>query len=250
MREATGTVYGDIGTSVLYTIMEITRETIRLKHHVHGEEQVTALLESGGHLVTAREALGGFSLVSWALIFLTVNYDLLIMRVDNRGEGGTFALWALLKGYTGRAPGITVIGALVVAAAGLLAADGVITPPISLLGAYEPLGEPWAVALTLLSLFVLFKAQWRGTSKVGGLFGWFMMLVWFPWIALKGMPWVVRHPEVFSAFNPQYAFYFLTHFPGAGAFVILGVVVLAITGGEAKYADVGHFARKGEREVP
>lgn len=243
IREATGTVYGDIGTSVLYTVMEITRETIRLKHHTHGEERMAVLLEEGGALVTRDEALGGLSLVFWALMFLTVKYDLLIMRADNRGEGGTFALWALLKGYSGRVFGIAAIGYLVVAAAGLLAADGVITPPISLLGAYEPLGEFWAVAVTLLSLFVLFKAQWRGTSQVGGLFGWFMMLVWFPWIALKGLPWVVRHPELFLALNPWYAMSFLVQFPQLGAFVILGVVVLAITGGEAKYADIGHFAR-------
>ena len=72
-----------------------------------------------------------------------------------------------------------------------------------------------------------------------------MMLVWFPWIALKGLPWIVRHPEVFLAFDPSYAVRFLASFPGVGAFVILGVVVLAITGGEAKYADIGHFAREG-----
>ena len=122
-----------------------------------------------------------------------------------------------------------------------------ITPPISMLGAYEPLGEHWAVVATLVSLFVLFKSQWRGTSKVGGFFGWFMMLVWFPWIALKGLPWVVRHPEVFRAFDPTYAFHFLVQFPRLGAFVILGVVVLAITGGEAKYADIGHFAGRARR---
>src|SRR5438045_337623 len=150
--------------------MEILRETIRLKHHASGERRLDDLLEAGGHLVTAREALGGLSLVFWALIFLTVKYDLLIMRADNRGEGGTFALWALLRGYAGRIIGISVVGYLVVAAAGLLAADGIITPPISLLGAYEPLGERWAVALGLASLFALFKPQWRGTSKVGGLF--------------------------------------------------------------------------------
>ncbi|MDB4978191.1 MAG: transporter, partial [Candidatus Peribacteria bacterium] len=138
------------------------------------------------------------------------------------------------------------IGYLVVAAAGLLAADGVITPPISMLGAYEPLGESWAVIATLVSLFILFKAQWRGTSKVGSLFGWFMMLVWFPWIAIKGIPWMVRHPELIKAFNPMYAYHFVMQFPGLGAFVILGVVVLAITGGEAKYADIGHFARGGQ----
>jgi KUP system potassium uptake protein len=105
------------------------------------------------------------------------------------------------------------------------------------------------VGATLLSLFALFKPQWRGTSKVGGSFGWFMMLVWFPTIALKGIPWILRRPDVFLAFNPLYAIHFLAEFPGAGSFVILGVVVLAITGGEAKYADLGHFARKGEKEV-
>jgi KUP system potassium uptake protein len=249
MREATGTVYGDIGTSVLYTLMEMTRETIRLKRHGVDESQVTALIEGGGRLLTDREAIGGLSLVFWALVFLTVKYDVFVMRADNRGEGGTFALWALLKGYTGKIVGITLLGYLVVAAAGLLAADGVITPPISLLGAFEPLGESLAVGATLLSLLILFKPQWRGTSKVGGFFGWFMMLIWFPTIALKGIPWILRRPDVFLAFNPLYAIRFLAEFPTVGAFVILGVVVLAITGGEAKYADLGHFARKGQKEV-
>lgn len=248
MREAMGTVYGDIGTSVLYTVMEITRETIHLKHHSLNEEQFKELIERGGDLVTKSEALGALSLVFWAIIFLTVKYDLLVMRADNHGEGGTFALWGLLKGYTGRIFGFALIGYLVVAAAGLLAADGVITPPISMLGAYEPLGEHLAVLATLISLFVLFQFQWRGTSKVGGLFGWFMMLIWFPWVAVKGVPWIIRQPEVFTALNPLYALEFLTQFPGAGAFVIMGVVVLAITGGEAKYADIGHFASKGEHE--
>jgi KUP system potassium uptake protein len=242
-------VYGDIGTSVLYTLMEMIRETIRLKHHGVDGHEVTALLENGGRLITDREALGGLSLVFWALIFLTVKYDLFVMRADNHGEGGTFALWALLKGRTGKIVGITLVGYLVVAAAGLLAADGVITPPISILGAFEPLGEPLAVGATVICLFALFKAQWRGTSKVGGFFGWFMMLVWFPSIALKGIPWIFKSPEVFLAFNPLHAVHFLQEFASAGAFVILGVVVLAITGGEAKYADLGHFAVKGETEV-
>ncbi|AMV36924.1 KUP/HAK/KT family potassium transporter [Planctomyces sp. SH-PL62] len=248
MREATGTVYGDIGTSVLYTLMEITRETVALKHHVHGEE-LTKLLASGGDLLSRQDILGGLSLVFWALIFVTVKYDLIIMKADNHGEGGTFALWALLKGSTSKIFGLTLIGYLVVAAAGLLAADGVITPPISMLGAYEPLGESLAVAATILSLFILFKPQWRGTSQVGGLFGWFMMLVWFPWIAIKGVPWILKHPDVFLALDPSYAVRFLADFPGVGLFVILGVVVLAITGGEAKYADIGHFARRGETYV-
>lgn len=245
MREATGTVYGDIGTSVLYTIMEITRETIHLKH---GEGELAGLLAKGGQLLSRNELLGSLSLVFWSLIFLTLKYDLLIMRADNRGEGGTFALWGLLKGRAAKIVGFSFLGYLVVAAAGLLAADGIITPPISMLGAYEPLGK-WAVIATLISLFVLFKPQWRGTSKVGGMFGWFMMLVWFPWIALKGLPWVVQSPEVFLAGNPLYAIQFLVAFPGLGAFVVLGVAVLAITGGEAKYADIGHFSRRGEQEI-
>ena len=100
MREATGTVYGDIGTSVLYTVMEITRETVRLKHNVEDEERLARMLNEGGKLVSDQEAIGGLSLVVWALIFLTVKYDLLIMKADNHGEGGTFALWGLLKGAT------------------------------------------------------------------------------------------------------------------------------------------------------
>ena len=248
MREATGTVYGDIGTSVLYTLMEITRETVSLKHGAHGEE-LAKLLEKGGDLVSSAEAMGGLSLVFWALVFLTIKYDLIIMRADNHGEGGTFALWGLLKGAATKVFGLAVVGYLVVAAAGLLAADGVITPSISMLGAYEPLGETLAVTATLISLFVLFKPQWRGTSQVGGFFGWFMMFIWFPWIAIKGVPWIFRHPEVFLAVNPMYAVRFLVGFPHAGLFVILGVVVLAITGGEAKYADIGHFAQQGETQV-
>ncbi len=251
IREATGTVYGDIGTSVLYTVMELTRETIKLKHHIHDDKELNALiLERGQDLIGRSEALGSLSLVFWALVFLTIKYDLIVMRADNRGEGGTFALWALLKGYTGKILGLSLLGYLVVAAAGLLAADGVITPPISMLGAYEPLGESLAIVATLVSLFLLFKPQWRGTSKIGGFFGWFMLLVWFPWIAIKGLPWALRHPEVLTAVNPLYGLQFLASFPQVGAFVMLGVVVLAITGGEAKYADIGHFARRGDHDVP
>jgi len=242
IREASGTVYGDIGTSVLYTVMELTRETIRLRHEHLAADQFNLLIANGGPgLVTRTDALGSLSLIFWALVFLTVKYDLLIMRADNRGEGGDFALWGLLRGHTGKIFGLGLLGFLVASAAGLLAADGIITPAMSMLGAYEPLGERWAVIATLASLFVLFKSQWRGTSKVGGLFGWFMLLVWFPWIALKGLPWVISNPDVFSAVNPWYAWNFVVHFPIMGMFAIFGVVVLAITGGEAKYADIGHF---------
>ncbi len=245
IREASGTVYGDIGTSVLYTVMELTRETIRLKHYHLAADEFNLLIAKGGpDLVTRNEALGSLSLIFWAIVFLTVKYDLLIMRADNRGEGGTFALWGLLRGHTGKIFGIGLLGFLVASAAGLLAADGIITPAVSMLGAYEPLGERWAVIATLASMFVLFKSQWRGTSKVGGLFGWFMLLIWFPWIAAKGLPWVISNPDVFSAVNPWYAFHFVISYPWTGMMAIFGVVVLAITGGEAKYADIGHFMRK------
>jgi KUP system potassium uptake protein len=230
--------------------MEITRETILLKNHALGHDGAAAKVEAGGaDLLSSSELLGSLSLIFWALIFLTVKYDLIVMRADHRGEGGTFALLSLLKGYTGKVFAGGIISFLVVCAAGLLAADGIITPPVSMLGAFEPLGVTWAVLLTLVCLVVLFKMQWRGTSKVGGLFGWFMIAVWFPWIAIKGLPWVVAHPEVFLAINPVYAVQFLLSFPGIGALVILGVVVLAITGGEAKYADIGHFSRSSESKV-
>ncbi len=247
MRQAMGTVYGDIGTSVLYTTMEITRETILLKNASSAEASL--LVAAGGDLVTRNEALGGLSLVFWALVYLTVKYDLMIMRADHRGEGGEFALWSLLKGYTGRVFGFTFLTFLVVCAGGMLAADGVITPPISMLGAFEPLGETWSVIATLACLWVLFKVQYRGTSKVGGLFGWFMICIWFPWIALKGIEWVFRSPEVFLAVNPYYAIQFLMQFPWIGGLVILGLVVLAITGGEAKYADIGHFSTSHNQPI-
>lgn len=243
IRQATGTVYGDIGTSVLYTIMEITRETVLLKNGQLSHHEGVELIAQGGNLLTQSEILGGLSLVFWALIFLTVKYDLMIMRADHRGEGGTFALWSLLKGYTGKVVAFSLMSFLVVWAAALLAADGVITPPISMLGAFEPLGPSLSVIATLMCLVILFKVQWRGTSKVGGLFGWFMILVWFPWIALKGLPWIASNPTVFLAINPYYALSFLVSFPILGSMVVLGVVVLAITGGEAKYADIGHFSR-------
>jgi KUP system potassium uptake protein len=99
-------------------------------------------------------------------------------------------------------------------------------------------------------LVMLFKVQWRGTGKIGGWFGWFMICIWFPWIALKGAPWIVAHPEVFLAFNPLYALEFLRSFPQLGFMVILGVVVLAITGGEAKFADIGHFSLSSNSSTP
>jgi KUP system potassium uptake protein len=230
--------------------MEITREAVLLRNHHLGHAAAATLVAGGGNLLSKNDLLGELSLVFWALIFLTAKYDLMIMRADHRGEGGTFALWSLLKGYSGRIFAGGLIGFLVVCAAALLAADGIITPPISMLGAFEPLGQSYAVLVTLVCLVMLFKVQWRGTSKIGGWFGWFMICIWFPWIALKGAPWIVAHPEVFLAFNPLYALEFLRSFPQLGFMVILGVVVLAITGGEAKFADIGHFSLSSNSSTP
>jgi KUP system potassium uptake protein len=230
--------------------MEITREAVLLRNHHLGHAAAATLVAGGGNLLSKNDLLGELSLVFWALIFLTAKYDLMIMRADHRGEGGTFALWSLLKGYSGRIFAGGLIGFLVVCAAALLAADGIITPPISMLGAFEPLGQSYAVLVTLACLVMLFKVQWRGTSKIGGWFGWFMICIWFPWIALKGAPWIVAHPEVFLAFNPLYELEFLRSFPQLGFMVILGVVVLAITGGEAKFADIGHFSLSSNSSTP
>jgi KUP system potassium uptake protein len=230
--------------------MEITREAVLLRNDHLGHAAAANLVAGGGNLLSKNDLLGELSLVFWALIFLTAKYDLMIMRADHRGEGGTFALWSLLKGYSGRIFAGGLIGFLVVCAAALLAADGIITPPISMLGAFEPLGQSYAVLVTLVCLVMLFKVQWRGTSKIGGWFGWFMICIWFPWIALKGAPWIVAHPEVFLAFNPLYALEFLRSFPQLGFMVILGVVVLAITGGEAKFADIGHFSLSSNSSTP
>ena len=153
----------DIGTSVLYTVMEITREIILLKHHHLGHEQAAALVLVSGDLLTRSEILGGLSLVIWVLIFFTVKYDLIIMRADHRGEGGTFALWSLLQGYTGKIPAGSLVSFLVICAAVLLAVDGIITPPISMLGPFEPLGQTVSVIVTLVCFVFLFKMLSRRT---------------------------------------------------------------------------------------
>jgi KUP system potassium uptake protein len=223
-REALGTVFGDIGTSVLYVWMEVV-------HALHGH-------------MTVDDILGALSLIFWALIVLSIKYDILVLRADNHGEGGTFALLGLLKQHKGKIVGLGAVSVLVVIATGLLIADCAITPVISLLGAFDPLGPLLAVTLTIVCHVVLFYPQYLGTSKVGGFFGWFMLVVWFPWLVIKGAPWVWSHPEVLTALNPMLGINFLIHHGMVGSMLILGAVVLSITGGEAKYADLGHFGYK------
>jgi KUP system potassium uptake protein len=232
---ALGVVYGDIGTSPLYAVREC----------FHGQ-----------HAIALNQAniLGVLSLVFWSLtVVISIKYVGFIMKADNRGEGGIFALLALILGTKGRISpkmhGLIVLAA--VFGATLLYGDGIITPAISVLSAVEGLevataaARPIIVPLTCLVLFGLFSIQRHGTERIGHLFG-PIMVVWFGTIAFLGSVAVIKAPVVFEALNPWYAvhFFLINHWHG---FVVLGSVVLCITGGEALYADMGHFNPKAIR---
>ncbi|MEO6776226.1 MAG: KUP/HAK/KT family potassium transporter [Kofleriaceae bacterium] len=229
---ALGVVFGDIGTSPLYT----------LKQCIHA---------GGG----AREAtlFGVLSLITWSLVLVvTVKYLLFIMRADNRGDGGIFALLALVPSRL-RARRLSVVAVLVVVGAALLYGDGAITPAISVLSAVEGLevAKPdlavFVVPLTCAILIGLFWIQKHGTRTIGRLFG-PVMVVWFATIGVAGAWHVVHHPAVLQALSPGWgARYFVDH--GPTGLLILGSVVLAVTGGEALYADMGHFGRMPIRTV-
>jgi KUP system potassium uptake protein len=228
---ALGIVYGDLGTSPLYTYQAIVGTV-------------------GGH-PSAEDALGLLSLVAWSLIVtVSIKYCVFVMRADNHGEGGILALMALVTGnLTGKAGRLA--GALVVAGlfgAALIYGDGIITPAISVLSALEGINvvtdvfKPYVVPAAVVVLLGLFGAQMKGTASIGRVFG-PIMLLWFGVIALLGLAGVVRRPEVFLAIDPIHAVRFvLAH--GWHTFVVLGGVFLALTGGEALYADMGHFGRK------
>jgi KUP system potassium uptake protein len=227
---ALGVVYGDIGTSPLYSVKEIF----------------------GGHHpvpVDPIHLLGTISLVFWALIAVVcVKYLGFVMRADNRGEGGIMALMALaLRGAQDssrrRAP-LIVMGLIGTA---LFYGDGIITPAISVLSAVEglevatPAFKPYVLPVTIVVLMGLFAVQRRGTAAVGALFG-PVMCLWFATLAALGIAGIVREPHILHALNPEYAIEFIGHDP-ALAFLSLGAVVLALTGAEALYADMGHFGR-------
>jgi KUP system potassium uptake protein len=228
---ALGVVFGDIGTSPLYTLRE-------------------CLLGVGGKNVQAQDVYGILSLMVWALILVvTVKYLVFVLRADHDGEGGIFALLALVPDrfrvnsiHLGRVTGIALLGVI---GAALLYGDGVITPAISVLSAVEgltivnPLFKPWVVPLTCLILVGLFAIQRRGTGSVGRLFG-PVMLVWFCTLAGLGVWHVLERPSILQAFSPYWAFSFFARH-GLRGFLILGSVVLVVTGGEALYADLGHF---------
>ena len=228
---ALGVVFGDIGTSPLYTMKLVFTE--------------------GHHPLTLNPAnvYGILSLITWALIVIvSIKYVAFIMRADNRGEGGIMALLALAsrnqEGNKTKQRNIMLLGIL---GACMFYADGMITPAISVLSAVEgleiaaPTLHAFIVPITLIVLFGLFWAQSKGTAVVGAFFG-PVMLLWFGTLAVLGIINISHDATILSALNPIYAVQFFTHQPWI-AFVALGAVVLAVTGAEALYADMGHFGR-------
>jgi KUP system potassium uptake protein len=225
---ALGVVYGDIGTSPLYALKECFLGPHPLE-------------------VTQANILGVLSLIFWALnILISYKYVSVMMRADNRGEGGILALMALLG--AGKAARPTAIFALGLFGAALLYGDGIITPAISVLGAIEglnvatPIFEPWVVWISVAIILGLFLVQKSGTAFIGRLFG-PVTSIWFICIATFGLMEIFRNPGVLAAVNPIYAARFFGEH-GFHGIVILASVVLVVTGGEALYADMGHFGKR------
>jgi KUP system potassium uptake protein len=222
---ALGIVFGDIGTSPLYTFKTILGATAT------PSDPATVL--------------GALSLVLWTLfIITTVKYVLFAMRVDNDGEGGILALMALLGVKKQHRPTIIAFGLF---GAALIYGDGAITPAISVLSALEglnmatPAVQPYVVPAAVAILLALFAIQSQGTARIGHFFG-PVMLLWFAAIAVMGIYGIAQHPAVFAALNPVYGLsYLVSH--GTTGFLVLGAVFLCVTGAEALYADMGHFGR-------
>jgi len=229
---ALGVVYGDIGTSPLYAIREA----------FHGPHGIP---------VTSGNVLGVLSLIFWSLVLVvTIKYHLVIIRADNKGEGGVLALMALVNGRRvarGLSPRRVMI-VLGIFGAALLYADGALTPAISVMSAVEglqvaaPALEPWVTPVTLAILIGLFLFQSRGTAGVGKVFG-PVTFVWFVAIAILGVSGILRHPAVLGAVLPHHAVGFFAEDPNRGL-LVLGAVFLVVTGGEALYADLGHFGHR------
>lgn len=228
---ALGVVYGDIGTSPLYALREA----------FHGTHAIP---------VTPLNIYGVLSLVFWSLIIvITVKYIGFIMRADNRGEGGILALTAFATPIRPLQPSqrrwLVLLG---VFGAALLYGDGVITPAISVLSAVEglevatPFFAPYVEPITVVIIIILFLIQSRGTGQIGRLFG-PIMLLWFSVLAVLGIIHIAENPAVLGAINPMHAFEFFAE-DGLRGFLVLGTVFLVVTGGEALYADMGHFGRR------
>lgn len=227
---AIGIVFGDIGTSPLYTLKEV----------FSGPHPISVLPES---------VLGILSLIFWSLIVVvSIKYVVFIMRADNQGEGGIMALIALVQSATREGTALRwILIVLGIFGAALFYGDGMITPAISVLSAVEglevaaPQLHPLIVPVAVGILIALFAIQRSGTARVGRLFGPVMSL-WFITLAILGITQIVHAPQVLQAVNPLYAIHFFTHH-GSQAFLALGAVVLAVTGAEALYADMGHFGK-------
>jgi KUP system potassium uptake protein len=223
---ALGIVFGDIGTSPLYTFKTI--------------------LSMAGAAPDARIVLGALSLVLWTLFIITaVKYVSFAMRIDNDGEGGILALMALLGVKKQHRPSIVAVGLF---GAALIYGDGAITPAISVLSALEGLNmatsafEPYIVPAAVIILLALFAVQSQGTARIGKAFG-PVMLVWFFVMALMGLGGIVQHPSVLAALDPRYGLSYLAS-NGISGFLVLGGVFLCVTGAEALYADMGHFGAR------
>ena len=223
---ALGIVYGDIGTSPLYSVNEM------FFGHYRPELSQTNILSL-------------ISLVIWSLIIVVAfKYVFWVLKADNEGEGGVFALFALLRQHKNKI--VLSVSALLIIAAGLLFGDGIITPAISVLSAVEglkvitPTLNPYVVPITIAILTGLFAIQSRGTHKIGKLFG-PVILVWFFALAALGLREIISSPAILEAFNPLHAARAFTLFPAEKLLILLGSVMLVVTGGEALYADMGHF---------
>ena len=225
-----GVVYGDIGTSPLYAF----KASLELFKDVP---------------ITTNEVLGILSLIFWALVLVvTIKYVILVMRADNRGEGGILALMALAQRVaTGTAMRGT-LGIIGIVGACLFFGDGIITPAISVMSAVEGLGvsaphlKEYVLPICVAVIILLFAVQYRGTGSVGRVFG-PIMLAWFLILGVLGLIEVVQHPFVLLAISPTYALALCMHYKGL-AFIVLGAVVLCVTGAEALYIDMGHFGAR------
>ena len=228
---ALGVVFGDIGTSPIYAFRE-------------------SLKAAGGTSVETT-VLGILSLVFWAIVLVVaLKYVVFVMRADNQGEGGTMALLSLVLPAAGRLKDVVLVVGL--AGASLFFGDAMITPAISVLSAIEGLEiatpgiKPYVVPIAAGVLVALFAIQRRGSGKVGKLFG-PVMVAWFVVLALAGIAHIINRPRVLAALDPRHAFAYISHANGWIAFTVLGSVFLALTGGEALYADMGHFGRRAIR---
>jgi KUP system potassium uptake protein len=224
---ALGVVFGDLGTSPLYTLQTV--------------------VQAAGGQFTPQSALGVLSLVFWTLIVtVSVKYCLFVMRADNRGEGGILALMSLI-GADGFKPGFRILTGMGLLGAALIYGDGVITPAISVLSALEGVNvvtetfRPFVMPMAVVVLLCLFGAQRFGTEKIGRAFG-PVMLLWFLVIAILGVASILKHPGIIAAVDPRHAIRFLAG-SGRSGLLVLGGVFLCITGGEALYADMGHFGK-------